>query len=477
MLDVSAQITNNSSSEALILKTACDNKQYQAYIMSQIDEESFSSESTKDLFKRLNVYIQNGNLPSTAVLANDSSLSEATRALLTVRTVLEDKDDIDRTLLQIRTSKNKKIVISTLLNLLQKDATLPHLLTTLENVIQKCRVVQQTSTEMKHIEVSNKQELLNSVNKYLVEDNKKDIVLTGFTEFDSRTGGIFKKNVLVTASVPGGGKSAMALQMAAFQYLCGKRVCIVSYEMDISEIESRLYSNVSRINHSDMNLKKLDDRRKKMVVDRYDKFISATNTGCLTLWAPERELTIPQIAMEIKPRNYDIVYIDYLGLLYNDPKKQMWENLGNHTRDAKLAANSLNAAFVLLAQLDEDNTTKIKYSKAIKANANFVWTWECGDKERESGIIDVRQQKARNAPIYNFYLEIDFSTFTFKDYNGPAPFQDFVEKDDEKKKKKKDDTNAPIRVQNSQSNQSNQSNQNNQNQTISRGIPKMPQLI
>jgi hypothetical protein len=141
--------------------------------------------------------------------------------------------------------------------------------------------------------------------------------------------------------------------------------------------------------------------------------------------------------MELKGKGYDVVYIDYLSLLYNNPKKAMWENLGEHTRAAKLAANQLDCVFVLLAQLD-DETNKIKYAKSIAANANFIWTWEFGDKERESGIIEVKQKKARNAGIYPFYLEVDYSIFSFKDYMGPTLMHDVpVQTDVVKRKGKK----------------------------------------
>ena len=252
------------------------------------------------------------------------------------------------------------------------------------------------------------------------EDISNDIIPTGFYDFDSKTGGLFRKNVLVVASVPGGGKSTLALQMALHQYKCGFNVCIVSYEMDVKEIKSRLYSNVSKVDHGDIHLRKLDSTKKQLVLDRYAKWVKSGKDNRITIWTPHRDLTMPQIAMELKPYNYDIVYVDYLGLLYNNPKRALWENLGQHTRDAKMAANNLNTVFVLLAQLD-DETNKLKYSKAIQANANIVWTWEYGDREKESGIIEVEQRKSRNSKTFPFYLETDYSILTFKNYSGPTP--------------------------------------------------------
>ena len=118
---------------------------------------------------------------------------------------------------------------------------------------------------------------------------------------------------------------------------------------------------------------------------------------------------------------------------------------------------------VLLAQLD-DETNKVKYAKSITANANMVWTWEYGDKERESGIIEVVQRKSRGSALYNFYLETDYTILSFKDYLGPLPERDEDGKNETKRRKKKDDntvTDTPPVVP----------------EVTSRGIPKMPLLL
>jgi histidyl-tRNA synthetase len=141
-------------------------------------------------------------------------------------------------------------------------------------------------------------------------------------------------------------------------------------------------------------------------------------------------MTISEIGMEIKPYNYDIVYIDYISLLKADARMAMWEVLGNHARSAKLTAASLKACFVLLAQYDQ-NESKIKYSQAITANANCVWAWEHGEKEKTSGIIEVKQLKNRSGTQESFYLQRDFKIMSFKDYSGPLPEEDQKEKKEE----------------------------------------------
>ena len=160
---------------------------------------------------------------------------------------------------------------------------------------------------------------------------------------------------------------------------------------------------------------------KERILKKWEEFVLGLGIkNRLTIWCPTRELNVPEIAMEIKPMGFDIVYIDYISLLKCDPKKANWETLGDHARAAKLVANNLNAAMVLLAQYD-GKEDKIRYSQAIVNNSSFVWTFNVDDQVRESGIIEVKQAKARNAELYNFLLQRDMAYMTFKDYVGPPP--------------------------------------------------------
>ena len=177
-----------------------------------------------------------------------------------------------------------------------------------------------------------------------------------------------------------------------------------------------------------------------------------------------------------------MVYIDYLSLLAQNPKKQVWENLGDHTRAAKLVGSNLNAGMVVLAQYD-DESNKIKYSKQITANANFVWAWDYGDREKETGIIEVQQKKARNASTYPFYLDTDYSIFSIKDYRGPAP----IYNDNKKDNKNYDDEKNEIRRQKKKLENKVIAQKVEMDKVVlesrqapqadKRGIPKMPQLI
>lgn len=48
-------------------------------------------------------------------------------------------------------------------------------------------------------------------------------------------------------------------------------------------------------------------------------------------------------------------------------------------------------------------------------NCNNMWTWMYGEREKETHIVKVTQQKSRNQPMYDFYLKENFPMSRFED--------------------------------------------------------------
>jgi replicative DNA helicase len=410
--------------ELQAIKTICDSPN-KMLLLSRVNDEFFGSDQAKEIFRRVSHIVGQGkDVPSSEVLKTDVVLSESSRAFLANKSALhiESPDDIDHLFEGLARYRKARLLLDLITSsievLKENDPDVDTVVDSIESTLQKCRTG-SVKSEMKHFTNANADQLLKEINEDL-SDVKDDFIPTSFAEFDKSTGGFRRKNVIALASTPGGGKSAMALQMAINQYLMGYNVCYVSYEMDEVEMRYRALSNISQIDHGDINLKRLNKKKIATINAKFREFLNTGKDNRLTLWCPERELNIPEIAAELKAYNYDVIYIDYIQLLKPYPNKALWESLGDHARASKLAANALNTAFIILAQYD-DKENKLKYSKAIMANAHFVWAWESGQKELESGIIEVKQLKARNAQVFPFYLQRDFKTMTFKDCTAPVP--------------------------------------------------------
>jgi replicative DNA helicase len=412
--------------ELLAIKTICDGEN-RSLLLARLTSEYFGTDTAKEVFTRVTTLIQNGkSMPSTQVLAYDEALSEPSRLWIANPGVQATQrvEDVEAILDQLARFRKARVVLGvidrSLGTMRQEDPDVDQVIQDMSAALNHCHSG-EVKNEMLHLNQANAEQLLRDQDEELNRQDT-DAIPMGFREFDKRTGGVRRKNVLVIASTPGGGKSAMGLQMALNQAMMGYKVCIVSFEMDMQENLYRAWSNISKISHSDLNLKHLSAAQRKITRQAYKDFLDSLGST-LTIWTPARELTMADIGVELYPYNYDIVYVDYVGLLKEVPGKAMWESLGIHARQSKIVANRLNAAMVLLAQYDDEGN-KIKYSKAITANAHFVWAWDNSEQERTAGIIKVKQLKARNAEVYDFYLARDMSRMSFRDYAGAPPMLD-----------------------------------------------------
>lgn len=414
----------DSNTEMQIIRSACDSPQ-RMVVLSKLTADHFGFESAKEVYLRIvGLIAGNKPVPSSDVLKNDEAISDASRALIssTEFKVLSAEEDIAAAVGILDKYRKARIIFSAVTKCMgqmqQSDPDVDEVVSNMEIMLQKCHQGSE-NVEMVHYCAADAEKLAKEIEEDL-RNTTTDHIPTGFAAYDKEVGGYSRKSVIVLASVPGGGKSAMAAQMAANQYMMGYNVCYISYEMAEIELRYRILASQSKIEHKKINLKKLTDKQIGHINKSFREFVGSQHHNRFTIWTPTRDLNIQEISMELKPYNYDVIYVDYISLLKADPKLKMHEVLGNHARHAKLAANSLNSVFVLLAQYDNQEE-KIKYSAAIQANAHVVWAWDYGEKERASGVLEIKQLKSRASETFPFYLAKDYKIFSFSDYFGPPP--------------------------------------------------------
>jgi len=133
------------------------------------------------------------------------------------------------------------------------------------------------------------------------------------------------------------------------------------------------------------------------------------------LLCPKTETSVPEIGFRVRSLKPDVIVLDYINLLTSSTGADdaQWLQLGNISREAKLLANKLNCVVILLAQIDD--TYNLRYSKAIKDHANFVMSWVRDEAAQIARRIVIKQQKARNAPLYPFELDDRFDIAQFRD--------------------------------------------------------------
>jgi hypothetical protein len=118
-----------------------------------------------------------------------------------------------------------------------------------------------------------------------------------------------------------------------------------------------------------------------------------------------------------------------VGLVAPEQKAAMWENLGDITRGFKAVARQNDCVVIVMAQLDEE-TNKVKYSKAMRHHSSYVWKWTYGEEQEDSGRILVEQEKARHCRRFSFPLVVNFSNMSFLDAPEEFNRQDISAKEE-----------------------------------------------
>ncbi len=210
-----------------------------------------------------------------------------------------------------------------------------------------------------------------------------DGLKTGFNAMDQVIGGIQKGNLIVIGGATSIGKTAFALNIAQAVAESGKRVLIVSLEMDAKENTKRCLSSYAGVPANKIILPsawKMYEAESKVgeVFDAVSKlpiFYLRSGEG--------RSVNVSRIrtaAMAMKIRGgLDLIVVDYLQLLDSDSGRQTseYERISGASRGLKMLAMSLDVPVVALAQLNREATKgqkpslrHFKGSSSIEQDAN-----------------------------------------------------------------------------------------------------------
>ena len=206
---------------------------------------------------------------------------------------------------------------------------------------------------------------------------------TGFRDLDALTGGLHASELVILASRPSMGKTALATNIAEYVAIeAGVPTLFVSLEMARLELAQRLLCSQGRIDAGKFRSGFVSaEERKKLIeasahLSKAPLFIDDT---------PARTVTeIAACARRLK-RKQDLGFlvIDYLQLIQpDDPRDPRQEQVAKMARRLKCLARELNIPLLCLAQLNrqveagkEDHRPKLSHlreSGAIEQDADVV---------------------------------------------------------------------------------------------------------
>ena len=283
-----------------------------------------------------------------------------------------------------------------------------------------------------------------SIVERLCNNEQNNRLKTGYNAYDKRNGGLPEKGVFIISATTSGGKSTVAMNLGVHLYLHENRsVCRISLEMDDLQETRRLASHLTQIPFNKFKTGKLNSAEKQTLKRKMSAFSEhGKKHGIVhTTISPTRGVSIDEAFAMVTPFGYQIIMIDYIGLLTGMDAQSQWFQLNEVAAQAKRFSNANNCLVIILAQLD-DTTDKLRYAKGIKEHADTMWQWNYTKPEqRELHVLPIRCEKDRDGEVFNFDLAERYDVMTASNMPDEASNDydagDVADDDDEGRPKKK----------------------------------------
>ena len=257
-------------------------------------------------------------------------------------------------------------------------------------------------------------------------------VPTGFKDFDEKTGGLQPGELIVIASRPSMGKTALALNIArcaAVEH--SKKAAIFSLEMTKRALALRLLSSEARVDFSIF-------RRGFGSAADHARLVAAAGTlADANIWIDDSGMiTILEMKAKCRrlasERGLDMVMVDYLQLAHGENRNQRKDlEIAEISHGLKSLAKELDLPVIALSQLnrgpeqrDPDkrrpNMGDLRESGAIEQDADviaFIYRDEVYNRTEENhGIAELIIAKQRNGPTGTVKLQFEDRYATFRDF-------------------------------------------------------------
>lgn len=255
---------------------------------------------------------------------------------------------------------------------------------------------------------------------------------TGFDIYDEANGGVPHEGVMILAGTTSGGKSAILLNLLKYMYL-NLNLCVsqITLEMSDESMMQRIISCVSGVEFYKIKQGKLNDKEKALIRTEMKKFNEhGKKNDCHFSWdSPTRGMTMDDALRVLKPFGFDVVGIDYVGLLEDADSDQQAKALSAMVRQAKVFSRETKSLVVILVQLDKE-TENIRYSRGMEEHADVVWRFNYSKQEqRELKVIPMQASKVRDGELINFDLGEEYQRMRVNNLSGGGGHEAFGDND------------------------------------------------
>jgi replicative DNA helicase len=261
---------------------------------------------------------------------------------------------------------------------------------------------------------------------------------TGFTSLDNMLSGLQKADLIVLASRPSLGKSALALDIARNCSIKAKLpVGIFSLEMSKDQIVDRLIAAQAGVDMWKLRTGRLSSEGTDNDFARIQRALDILSEAPIYIddAATSNVLQMRAMARRLQAdKGLGLLIIDYLQLI--DPRNtnvSMVQQMTEVSRSLKALARELNVPVLALSQLSRaveqrspqiPRLSDLRETGAIEQDADVVLFIHREDKYRQNtdkkNIADIIVAKHRNGPIGKVELYFDEPLVSFKNLEKEA---------------------------------------------------------
>lgn len=282
-------------------------------------------------------------------------------------------------------------------------------------------------------------EALNYIEAAKNQEDQLRGVPSGFSELDRVTSGWQKADLIILASRPGMGKTALALTMARNMAVDHhKPVAFFSLEMSSIQLVTRLISAESLLPAEKLRKGDLADYEWEQLNSKISRLVDAPiyidDTPALSIF----ELRAKCRRLKSQ-HNIEMVFVDYLQLMTGNYDRQgnREQEISNISRSLKSLAKELDIPVLALSQLSRAVETRggskkpilsdLRESGAIEQDADlvlFIFRPEyykidqLDDGTPTTGLAQVSVAKHRNGPLADVNLKFINRYARFVDYDA-----------------------------------------------------------
>jgi replicative DNA helicase len=201
-----------------------------------------------------------------------------------------------------------------------------------------------------------------------MDKTKRDseVIYTSYEQFNRKSGGFEKGNLVILSAGSGVGKSALAINFIRdVAYIANKSVLYLNSEMKDDQQARRYASMLAKVSHKAIRNGDTTENQFNMIQQVADGF---SKKQIHTITIPDMQLT--QVVAEMKrmkaKEDIDFAVVDYIGRM--DITKsfgkdlQEWQIMEQTARELKNLALELNIVIIMVAQLSSNGQTLAKGS-------------------------------------------------------------------------------------------------------------------